>query len=33
VAHEFCSDPVQARLIEVRRGITRRLEDCLNDSE
>lgn len=33
VAHEFCSNPLQARLIEVRGGITRCLEDCLNDSE
>lgn len=30
VAHEFCSDPLQARLIDVRLGVARRLKDCLN---
>jgi hypothetical protein len=31
MAHEFCSNPLQASLIDVRLGITRRLEDCLDD--
>jgi hypothetical protein len=33
VALEFCSNPLQACLIDVRRGITLRLEDCLNDCD
>lgn len=33
VAHEFCSNPLQACLIDVRLGITRRLEDCVNESD
>jgi hypothetical protein len=33
VAHEVCNNPLQACLIDVRRGITGRLKDCLNDSD
>jgi len=33
VVHEFCSDPLQACLIDLRSGITLRLEDCLNDCD
>jgi hypothetical protein len=29
IFQEFCGDPRQARLIDVRLGVTRRLDDCL----
>ncbi len=33
LAHEFCNDPLQTSLIDVRLGVTRRLEDCVSGSD